>query len=159
MVTLYLQFTTEDNNWGRHEYWTKDVQLKNVTSDSLWIVSDHYYEPTEEKGGCVVIKKKKKEGYAVGFFHIKVTVYSNKDFKEWVRQLIKMGYTEQKYEDVITEVNRMAPDGCTELGVYYHVCHFKKYLDRKGNSVEFVHNVDERDGNPGYHVGSIYYVQ
>lgn len=138
----YSLFTTEDDNTEHIEYWTKDVQLKKVTTDSHWIDKGYYYEPTEKKGGCVEIHDYK---YLESNFHITIIVYADKDFRKWEEQLKEMEYTEEELVGM-----SQTDDGWTAQG--NHGNYFKKYKDSKGNCIEFA---DACDGIPGYAVYSV----
>lgn len=123
----YSLFKSEDES----EYWTKNVQLKAVTTYN----GDTVYEPIEKKGGSVSI-------YGNEYISISVSVYADEDFKEWEKQLQKLGYKEEKYGDDLPE-----EDGWTALGAHGNLC--RLYKDSKGNSVEFM---KDGDGHPGYDV-------
>lgn len=126
----YSLFKSEEDS----EYWTKNVQLKGVQTYN----GDTVYEPTEKKGGSVSI-------YGTDYITLSVSVYSDEDFKEWEKQLLNLGYKEEKYGEDLPE-----EDGWTALGAHGNLC--KLYQDSKGNSVEFM---KDGDGHPGYDVYSV----
>ncbi len=126
----YSLFKSEEES----EYWTKNVQLKGVQTYN----GETVYEPIVKKGGSVSI-------YGTDFITLSVFVYSDEDFKEWEKQLLKLGYKEEKYDE-----NPPEEDGWTALGAHSNLC--KLYQDSKGNSVEFMKDCD---GHPGYEVNSI----
>ena len=111
-----------------YEYWTKNVHLKEVKD---W--RDYtYYEPVEMKGSSAW----------VGSGEFSISVYSQKDFNEWEKQLRELGYKQQNYDGI-------PPDekGWTILGAHANLC--KQYVDKKGNVIEFM---KDGDGHPGIDV-------
>ena len=127
----YSLFKTNDED----EHWTKNVQLKEVKNWKDEII----YEPTERKGGSVTISGSDDYHYVI------ISVYSDNDFKNWEKQLFKMGFKETKYGDDLPE-----EDGWTALGAHANLC--KLYKNNNGKSIEFM---KDGDGHPGYDVCSI----
>ena len=117
------------------EYWTKDVSLKEMKDEDGY----SYYEAVERKGSSALIRD-----YDLG-----LSVYETKDFLKWERQLQELGYKYVKYEGFPPDEN-----GWTELGNYGNLC--KKYLDSKGNYVEFMKS---GDGHPGYDIYTVEFAQ
>ena len=128
----YVLFTTEKYS----EYWTKNVQLKRVADYN----GDDVFEPRELKGGSVTIYIT-KEYVSIS----KVSVYADEDFKEWEKQLEKLGYKETKYGE-----NYPEEGGWTGMGAHGNLC--KLYQDKEGNYIEFMKDCD---GHPGYDVNSV----
>lgn len=117
------------------EYWTKDVQLKEVENYNGTIS----YDPLEAKGSCVQIYSSDE------WIELSVAVYTENDFKEWVKQLNKLGFRENSYGE-----NIPMEDGWTRVGAHSNLC--KLYKDENGNSIEFMKN---GDGHPGFSVFDI----
>lgn len=117
------------------EFWTKDVSLKEMKDKDGY----SYYEAAERKGSSALIRD-----YTLG-----ISVYGLKDFIEWEKQLQELGYKYVKYDWFSPDEN-----GWTELGNYGNLC--KKYIDSKGNSVEFMKS---GDGHPGYDIYTVEFAQ
>lgn len=128
----YSLFTTVDDG----EYWTKNVLLKAVMTDT-WDKTIAY-EPTERKGSSFIISGDDD-------LYVGVSVYSEADFQQWLKQIADMGYKEIDYGE-----DPLEKDGWILQGAHQNLC--REFKDAHGNSIEFM---KDGDGHPGY---AVYYI-
>ncbi len=123
----YLYYKDIDDN----QYWLKNAQVKEVEN---WR-GDIRIEPIKKFGSLASF-------YGSDGFYFGITVYSQKDFDEWVKQLNELGYKEDSYgEDYIIE------EGWTIVGAHGNKC--KIFKDFKDNTLEFM---KDGDGSQGYEI-------
>ena len=106
------------------EIWTKDVTFKKVE-----LYNGVVYKAAQKKGSSALLSED------TSYYGFSISVHTQQDFDEWVRQLEELGYKYKSYEHPLEE------NGWTPLGAHGNLC--RKYEDSKGNVIEFMKIEDE----------------